>query len=91
MLGEKINLPQSSFFTETTTVKGATLDVALSQLPNPKRLFAMSISDPLYFSVHSNYARLSEDGKSAVLHVFKYHHPDDTLMVKRFKMSLNNS
>ena len=77
MLGEKINLPQSSFFTETITVKGATLDVALSQLPKPKRLFAMSISDPLYYSVHSNYARLSEDGKSAVLHVFKYHHPDD--------------
>ena len=79
MLGEKINLPQSSFFTETITVKGATLDVALSQLPKPKRLFAMSISDPLYYSVHSNYARLSEDGKSAVLHVFKYHHPDDHL------------
>ena len=77
MLGEKINLSQSSFFTETITVKGATLDVALSQLPKPKRLFAMSISDPLYYSVHSNYARLSEDGKSAVLHVFKYHHPDD--------------
>ena len=65
MLGEKVNLSQSSFFTKTTTVKGATLDVALSQLPNPKRLFAMGISNPLYYSVHSNYARLSEDGKSA--------------------------
>ena len=88
MLGEKVNLSQSSFFTETTTVKGATLDVALSQLPKPKRLFAMSISDPLYYSVHSNYARLSEDGKSAVLHVFKYHHPDDHLDVKKVQNEL---
>lgn len=88
MLGEKINLPQSSFFTETTTVKGATLDVALSQLPKPKRLFAMSISDPLYFSVHSNYARLSEDGKSAVLHVFKYHHPDEHIDGKKVQIEL---
>ena len=88
MLGEKINLSQSSFFTETTTVKGATLDVALSQLPNPKRLFAMGISDPLYFSVHSNYARLSEDGKSAVLHVFKYHHPDDHIEGKKVQNEL---
>ena len=68
-----------SFFAEITAVKGATLDVALSELPDPKRLFAMGVSDPLYFSVHSNYARLSEDGKSAVLHVFKYHHPDDDI------------
>lgn len=70
MLGKKVTL------TQTTAVKGAALDVALSRLPNPKRLFAMGIANPLYFSVHSNYARLSEDGKSAVLHVFKYHHPD---------------
>ena len=88
MLGEKVNLSQSSFFTETTTVKGATLDVALSQLPKPKRLFAMSISDPLYYSVHSNYARLSEDGKSAVLHVFKYHHPDDHIDGKKVQNEL---
>ena len=77
MLGEKISLPQSEFLSQITPVKGATLDVALTQLPNPKRLFAMGITDPLYFSVHSNYARLSDDAKSSVLHVFKYHHPDD--------------
>lgn len=88
MLGEHDNLSQSRFFTQTTTVKGATLDVALSQLPNPKRLFAMSISDPLYFSVHSNYARLSEDGESAVLHVFKYHHPDDRIDSVKVKNEL---
>ena len=43
----------------------------------------LGISDPLYYSVHSNYARLSEDGKSTVLHVFKYHHPDDHIDGKK--------
>jgi phytoene dehydrogenase-like protein len=88
MLGEKVNLSQSRFFAQTTAVKGATLDVALSQLPNPKRLFAMGLSAPLYFSVHSNYARLSEDGKGAVLHVFKYHHPDDHIDGKKVQNEL---
>lgn len=77
MLKKHVQYQQNSFFTEMIAVKGATLDVALTQLPNPRRLFAMSITDPLYYSVHSNYARLSDDGKSAVLHVFKYHHPND--------------
>lgn len=77
LLCAKVHFPQRSFFTQIPTVKGSTLDVALSQLPNPKRLFAMSLSAPLYFSVHSNYARLSKDGNSAIMHVFKYHHPDD--------------
>ena len=48
----------------------------------------MSISDPLYYSVHSNYARLSEDGKSAVLHVFKYHHPDEHIDGKKVQTEL---
>ena len=77
-----------SFFAETTAVKGATLDVALSELPDPKRLFAMGVSDPLYFAVHSNYARLSDDGKSAVLHVFRYHQPDENIDSKKFKAEL---
>lgn len=77
MLHEKINLYQNSFFNQITAVRGATLDLSLTQLPNPRRLFAMGITEPLYYSVHSNYARLSDDTKSKVLHVFKYHHPDD--------------
>ncbi|WP_456276549.1 phytoene desaturase family protein [Bacillus sp. AK128] len=75
-----VNHPfQKSFFKEIIPVRGATLDVALTQLPNPKRLFAMGITEPLYYSVHSNYARLSDDSKSAVLHVFKYQHPDNQI------------
>lgn len=71
-----------------TPVRGATLDVALTQLPNPKQLFAMGITDPLYFSVHSPYARLSDDSTSAVLHVFKYHQPDQSLDATMIKTEL---
>ncbi|MFC0273174.1 phytoene desaturase family protein [Metabacillus herbersteinensis] len=88
MLGEKLDRPQSSFLAQITPVRGATLDVALTQLPNPKKLFAMGITDPFYFSVHSKYARLSDDAKSAVLHVFKYHHPDDHIDGKKVKTEL---
>jgi phytoene dehydrogenase-like protein len=88
MLIEKGNHQQNSFFDNITPIKGATLDVALSQLPNPKRLFAMGITDPHYYSVHSHYARLSDDTSSTVLHVFKYLHPDDNLDRTRVKNEL---
>ncbi|MBP2242110.1 phytoene dehydrogenase-like protein [Cytobacillus eiseniae] len=84
MLGKKSNFP----FTKMKPVKGATFDIALTQLPNPKKLFAMDINHPLYFSVHSNYARLSADAKNAVMHVFKYHHPDETINAKKVRDEL---
>ncbi|MBM7602837.1 phytoene dehydrogenase-like protein [Metabacillus crassostreae] len=77
MLIEEGNHEQNSEYDQITPVKGATLDIALTQLPNPKLLFAMGFSDPLYYSVHLHYARLSDDTTSVVLHVFKYHHPDE--------------
>jgi phytoene dehydrogenase-like protein len=88
MLDEKDHPDQNSFFAQITAVRGATLDVALTQLPCPNRLFAMGVSDPLYYSVHSNYARLSDDPKSAVLHVFKYHHPFDHIDATSVKNEL---
>ncbi|WP_064092627.1 phytoene desaturase family protein [Rossellomorea aquimaris] len=63
-------------FNQLEPIKAATLDVALTKLPNPNNLFALGIDEPYYFSVHSNYARLSHDGKSKVLHVLRYHHPN---------------
>ncbi|SFL71576.1 Phytoene dehydrogenase-related protein [Gracilibacillus orientalis] len=75
MLGAEANLLQNRFFAQITPIKGATLDVALTQLPNPKLSFAMGITAPFYYSVHSNDAQLSDDGKSTILHVFKYHSP----------------
>ncbi len=69
-------------------VKGATLDVALTRLPHPRMLFALGLSEPLYYSVHSGAAKLSADGKSSVLHVFKYHHPDDEIDPTSVKIEL---
>ncbi|WP_428910827.1 phytoene desaturase family protein [Niallia sp. Krafla_26] len=88
-LPNMVHCLKSSFFTNTIPVTGSTLDVALSQLPNPKRLFAMNLSDPLYYSVHSNVAKLSDDGKSIVLHLFKYHHPDEHIDGKRVQKELH--
>jgi phytoene dehydrogenase-like protein len=47
------------------------LDVALSSLPDKDALFALGIDRPLYFSVHSTYAKLAPEG-GAVIHVAKY-------------------
>ncbi|MBT2755735.1 NAD(P)/FAD-dependent oxidoreductase [Mesobacillus foraminis] len=88
MLGEKHDHDRNSFFAQIKAVRGATLDVALTQLPCPNRLFAMGIPDPLYYSVHSNAATLSDDPNNAVLHVFKYHHPSDYIDETRVKIEL---
>src|SRR5581483_4572562 len=57
-------------------VRVATLDLALRQLPKPKRLVAFGVDAPVYFSVHSAVARLAPDD-AALLHVSKYLRPDE--------------
>jgi len=47
------------------------LDVALSSLPDKDALFALGVHSPLYFSVHSAYAKLASEG-GALIHVSKY-------------------
>jgi phytoene dehydrogenase-like protein len=47
------------------------LDVALSSLPDKDALFALGIDAPLYFSVHSPYAKLAPEG-GALIHIAKY-------------------
>jgi phytoene dehydrogenase-like protein len=54
-----------------TPVVASCLDVALSRLPRPDRLFALGIDRPIYFSVHSAYAQLTPSG-GALIHVAKY-------------------
>lgn len=78
----------NSFLSEITAVRGATLDLALTQLPNPKLLFAMGINAPLYYSVHSKFARLSNDDKHVILHVFKYLHPHENIDQETIKTEL---
>ena len=52
-------------------VRAAVLDVALRRLPDPTKLFALSLDQPLYFSVHSAAARLAP-ANGALIHVAKY-------------------
>jgi phytoene dehydrogenase-like protein len=52
-------------------VLAATLDIALAKLPDPRRTFVLGIDEPLYFSVHSRWARLGPPG-GAVVHAMKY-------------------
>ncbi|MCK6208887.1 FAD-dependent oxidoreductase [Bacillus infantis] len=86
LLGESSQLPFNNF----EPIKAAALDVALTKLPNPENLFAMGIDAPYYYSVHSNYARLSQKGESTILHVLKYHHPDESIDVSEEKRKLED-
>jgi phytoene dehydrogenase-like protein len=47
-------------------VRAACLDLGLSSLPNPKRLFAIGVDRPLYYSVHSATAKLAPEGQATV-------------------------
>jgi phytoene dehydrogenase-like protein len=53
-----------------TPVRVATMDIALSKLPNPESFGAYGIDDPLYLSVHSAFAKLAPEG-GAMVHVMK--------------------
>jgi phytoene dehydrogenase-like protein len=59
-----------------TPVRVATLDLALTSLPQRKRIVAFGADEPTYFSVHSAVARLAPEG-GALIHVAKYLGPDE--------------
>ena len=56
---------------EAKPIRMACLDVALSSLPDKDALFALGVDRPLYFSVHSVYAKLAPEG-GALIHVAKF-------------------
>jgi phytoene dehydrogenase-like protein len=56
---------------EAKPVRLVCLDVALSSLPDKDALFALGVDRPLYFSVHSAYAKLAPEG-GALIHIAKY-------------------
>ena len=56
---------------EAKPIRLVCLDVALSSLPDKDTLFALGVDCPLYFSVHSAYAKLAPKG-GALIHVAKY-------------------
>jgi phytoene dehydrogenase-like protein len=68
LVGDGLPLP------DFEPVTAATLDVALSRLPQPKKTLAFGVDRPLYFSVHSRWAQLTPRG-GALLHSAKYRKP----------------
>ncbi len=52
-------------------VHASTLDVALRALPVPERRIVFGLDEPVYFSVHTPYARLV-DGPGEVAHLLWY-------------------
>ncbi|HEY9759991.1 MAG TPA: FAD-dependent oxidoreductase [Oculatellaceae cyanobacterium] len=54
-----------------TPNQSACLDICLRKLPNLRRTFVLGVDEPLYFSVHSNAAKLAPDGR-VVLHAAYY-------------------
>ena len=54
----------------------ACFDVALRRLPKPQHLYALGIDRPLYYSVHSAWAKLAPEG-GALIHTMKYLDPSD--------------
>jgi len=58
-------------WSQVQPVTAACLDVALRSLPRPKRVFALGIDTPIYFSVHSSFAQLTPRG-GALIHLLKY-------------------
>jgi phytoene dehydrogenase-like protein len=55
-----------------TPAKVATLDLALTNLPNPDVYGAFGLDKPLYLSLHSAFAKLSTDGSGVLFHAMKY-------------------
>jgi phytoene dehydrogenase-like protein len=88
ILSESVIMSQREFFSDISSVQGATLDVALTVLPDPNQLFAMGINEPMYFSVHSHYAQLSDHSNSVILHVFKYYQNKESIDVKKVQLEL---
>jgi phytoene dehydrogenase-like protein len=50
----------------------ATLDLALTNLPNPDVYGVYGMDKPLYLSLHSAFAKLSTDGNRVLFHAMKY-------------------
>lgn len=62
--------------TQSVPARAACLDVALRRLPKPQHLYALGIDRPLYYAVHSAWAKLAPEG-SALVHTLKYLQPDE--------------
>jgi len=56
-----------------TPMTAACLDVHLRRLPHSTGLFTLGAQQPLYLSVHSRWANLTQQQGHAVVHTMRYH------------------
>jgi hypothetical protein len=54
-----------------TPIRMAALDIALDRLPDGAAIFGLGLDEPLYYSLHSRWAKLGPEG-GAVVHLGKY-------------------
>ncbi len=71
-------------------VRAACLDIGLRHLPKPDTLVAFGLDQPLYFSVHSAWAKLGPR-EGAVIHVAKYLHPTNPTDPKADEQELEHT
>lgn len=71
LLADRPSTALTGWAAQTRPVYAATLAVALHRMPEPKRIFALGIDRPLYYSVHSATARVTP-GDGALIHTLKY-------------------
>ena len=70
-------------------VEAACLDIGLRRLPRPDHRFALGIDRPLYFSLHSAWAKLApQDG--ALIHAAKYLDPSQASDAKSVERELED-
>lgn len=70
LLGKRISRLEK-FAASAIPLRTASLDLALSNLPNPENHFALGIDSPTYLSVHSFFAKLAPSG-GTMIHLSKY-------------------
>ena len=56
---------------DTMPIQAACLDLGLRRLPHQRTTFALGLDSPIYFSVHSRWARLGPE-HTVVVHAAKY-------------------
>lgn len=68
-------------------VRAACLDIAVDAVPRPRDRYALGIDQPLYFSIHSDVARLAPE-RGATFAIAKYLSPDETKDARELEAEL---
>ena len=77
----------SHWAAQSIPARVACFDVALRRLPKPQHLLALGIDCPLYYSVHSAWAKLAPEG-SALIHTMRFLRPGERAEPEATKQEL---